>query len=63
MQCLFSVFPLELVTFLVPIKGAEQEITSCGFSGRGDTSNLTYRLLFTQKLEPPYLLLPLLQEG
>jgi hypothetical protein len=45
----FSDSPLELVTVLLPIKGAEQETTNLGFSGSGETSNLTYRFFPTLK--------------
>jgi hypothetical protein len=33
---LFSDSPFELVTFLLPVKGAEQDIVKFGFSGKGD---------------------------
>ena len=44
---LFSDSPLELVTFLLPVKGAEQDIVKFGFSGKGDISNLTNFLFLT----------------
>ena len=47
MKYLFSDSPFELVTFLRPINGAEQEMVKFGFSGRGDISNLTNFFFFT----------------
>ena len=47
---LFSDSPFELVTFLLLSKGAEQEIFRLGFSGKGDTSNLTYFFFLTLKI-------------
>ena len=44
---LFSDSPLELVTFLLSIRGAEQEMVKLGLSGKGETSNLTCFFFFT----------------
>ena len=44
---LFSDSPLELVTFLLSIRGEEQEMVKLGLSGKGETSNLTYFFFFT----------------
>ena len=49
MKYLFSDSPLELVTFLLPVKGAEHEIVKLGFSGKGEISNLTNFLFLTLK--------------
>ena len=49
MKYLFSDSPLELVTFLLPVKGAEQETLKFGFSGNGDISNLTNFFFLTLK--------------